>query len=153
MTDTARLALPLLTAGQAQKEMTVNEAFARLDLAVQASVVEVGRDAPPSAPAEGEAWIVGSMPGGVWTGHPGAIAGWTAGGWRFLQPNEGWRVWSIADGCSAVYHGGVWRLSVTPGVRAAAIAGPSGGAVIDAEARVALDAILDALRTHDLIQA
>ena len=32
MSDTARWALPLLEAGQAQKEMTVNEALTALDL-------------------------------------------------------------------------------------------------------------------------
>ena len=35
MTDTARWALPLLEAGQAQKEMTHNEALQRLDLLAQ----------------------------------------------------------------------------------------------------------------------
>lgn len=35
--------------------------------------------------------------------------------------------------------------------RGAAIAAPSGGAIIDAEARTALSAILSALRLHGLI--
>lgn len=152
MTDTARLALPLLMAGQAQKEMTVNETLARLDIAVQASAVEVGRDVPPTSPHEGETWIVGSTPAGAWHGRAGALAGWTAGGWRFLTPSDGWRVWSIADGCAVVHRGGTWRLSVAPGPRAAAIPNPIGGAVTDGEARAAIIAVLDALRGHGLIQ-
>jgi hypothetical protein len=39
------------------------------------------------------------------------------------------------------------------GARAAAILGPSGGSVVDAEARASVDAILDALREHGLIGA
>jgi hypothetical protein len=151
MTDTARLALPLLAAGQAQKEMTVNEALTRLDLAVQPTVAEIGRNLPPVAPTEGEAWIVGAAPTDAWSGHAGALAGWTAGGWRFLAPREGWRVWSSADGCAAVYSAGAWRLSVANGPRAAPISGPIGGAVVDAEARAVLASVLAALRAHGLV--
>lgn len=152
MTVTAKLALPLLAAGQAQKEITVNEAFARLDLAVQPSVVEVGRNAPPNMPGKGEAWIVGDAAAGAWAGHVGSVAGWTGGGWRFLEPHDGWRVWSIADRCAAVYRDGVWRLSVTPGPRASAVAEPIGGAVIDAEARSVLADVLDVLRDHGFVE-
>jgi hypothetical protein len=38
------------------------------------------------------------------------------------------------------------------GASAAAIASPSSGSVVDAEARGAIDAILGALRQHGLIQ-
>jgi hypothetical protein len=38
------------------------------------------------------------------------------------------------------------------GSRAAAIASPAGGATVDSEARVAVDAILGALREHGLIE-
>lgn len=163
MADTARWGLPLLDAGQAQKEMTVNEALARLDLLAQASVTAVGVDTPPLAPAEGEAWVVGPVPTGAWAGRADAVAGWTAGGWRFVTPREGMTLWSATDGCAASYTGGQWRVGSLAGRRvevggvqvvggrAAAITSPSGGAVVDAEARTALAAILTALRTHGLI--
>ena len=153
MTETARLALPLLAAGQAQKEMTVNEALARLDIAVHACVVEVGRNTPPAAPADGDAWILGAAPTGAWTGRPGALAGWTAGGRRFVAPREGLWIWSTADRCAAVYDNGGWRLSATPGPRTSAIGNPVGGAVVDVEARATLGAVLLALRHHNLIVA
>jgi hypothetical protein len=38
------------------------------------------------------------------------------------------------------------------GARAAAIAAPSGGSTVDAEARVAVEAILAAMRQHGLIE-
>lgn len=163
MSDTARLMLPLLAAGQAQKEMTVNEALARLDLATQAAVVSVGANTPPGTPAEGDAWVTGAAPTDAWAGQAGVIAGWTAGGWRFVAPREGMTVWSIADGCTAIRTGGMWRVGriagaaltiggvQVVGARRPAIAAPSGGATVDAEARVALAAMLAALAAHGLI--
>ena len=161
--DTVRFALPLIDAGQAQKDVTHNEALTALDLLVQAAVIAVGIDDPPTAPAPGEAWVVGATPSGAWAGHAGAIAGWTTGGWRFLSPCEGTEVWCEADACGARYRGGAWETGVlrgttllidgTPvvGARGAAIAAPSGGATVDAQARAAVAAILTALRDHGLI--
>ena len=92
MADTARSRLPMLEAGQAPKEMTVNEALARLDLLVQTGVVAVGIDTPPATPAEGQAWIVGGAPTGAWTAQPRALAGWEGRGVairRALQGHDG----------------------------------------------------------------
>lgn len=165
MTDesTARLALPLLQAGQAQKELSHNEALTLLDLATLAVVSAVGRDDPPPEPAAGACWIVGTAPGGAWTGQPRALAGWTPGGWRFVAAREGMAVWSIADAAEARFSAGAWtigvlsatRLSIAGvqvvGARRAGIAGPSGGGVVDVEARAALANVLAALRGHGLI--
>lgn len=163
MGETARWALPLLTAGQAQKEMTHNEALAVLDLLQGASVVAVGLDAPPAAPVAGQCWIVGAAPGGAWAGHGGALAGWTAGGWRFAAPREGMTAWSEADGAFAIRAGGAWQVGGLPaaelliggqrvvGARRPAIAAPAGGNTADAEARAAIGQILAALVAHGLI--
>jgi hypothetical protein len=160
---TVRLALPLIEAGQAQKEVTHNEALAALDLLVQAGVVASGVNTPPMSPAPGQAWVVGSAPGGAWAGQAGAVAGWTAGGWRFLTPCEGTEVWCEADGCTVRFRGGEWETGVLRGTalridgaavvgpRRAAIADPAGGATVDAAARSAIAAILAALRGHGLI--
>lgn len=144
---TGRLALPMLEPGQAQKEATHNEALATLDLATQASVMAMGVDAPPADPAIGESWIVGATPGGAWAGHALALAGWTAGGWRFVAPFEGLSAWSVADGSLARFDGAAWRIAA----RGAAIADPAGGSVIDVEARAGVAAILAALRAHGVI--
>ena len=140
-TDSARLALPYLEAGQAQKEWVHNEALALLDIAVQASVEAVGAATPPAAPAIGACWIVGAGAGGAWAGHAGAIAGWTDGGWRSVAPRPGMSAWSRADATSARFGEDGWQLD-----RSAAIAVPAGGTVIDAECRAAVGAILTALR-------
>ncbi|SFO03653.1 DUF2793 domain-containing protein [Sphingomonas sp. OK281] len=160
---TPRLALPMLQPAQAQKETTHNEALALLDLAVQASVLAVGTNVPPVAPVAGNAWIVGSAPTGGWAGQARAIAGWTSGGWRFVVPREGMTAWSVADAQAARFAGGAWTTGVLAGTRVtiggvdvvgarrAAIPDPTGGTIVDSQARTAIGAILGALRGHGLI--
>jgi hypothetical protein len=161
--STARHALPLIAPGQAQKEVSHNEALAALDLLVQPAVSGVGVNVPPDAPVEGECWIVGPTPSGAWSGHTHALAGWTAGGWRFAAPREGMAVWIGGTAGCARYTEGAWvtgtlhgervMLNGVPvvGAQRPAIASPTGGATVDAEARAALGAVLAALRTHGLI--
>lgn len=160
---TPRLAMPLLQPGQAEKEITHNEALAVLDLTVQASVLAVGRDDPPDAPAPGQCWIVGTAPGGDWAGRAGALAGWTSAGWRFAAPQEGFTAWSVADQATAHYAAGNWSIGRLSGSRVeidgiavvgpqgAAVPDPAGGSLIDAEARASLASILSRLRDHGLI--
>jgi hypothetical protein len=159
----ARLALPLLAAGQAQKEMTVDEALIRLDMTVQASAAAAGVDTPPAAPVTGQCWIVGDAPLEAWSGQAGALAAWTDGGWRFVAPIEGMAVWIENDGIVWRRVGGSWRAGDIAGARVlidgvqvvgaqtSAIAPPAGGAVVDAEARDTVAAILAALNHHGLI--
>lgn len=149
MDMTARLSLPLIAAGQAQKEITHNEALALLDLLVQGSVVALGMNVPPVAPDEGECWIVGDTPTGDWSGRAGAVAGWTAGGWRFAAPREGMALWVAEDGGLAWRIDSEWVLAVP----LSAIAEPAGGSVIDVEARAAIAAVLDVLVQHRLVVA
>jgi Protein of unknown function (DUF2793) len=164
MTDTSdRLALPLIAPGQAQKEMTHNEALARLDIMVQPVVQAVAPSAIPVNPALGQCWIVGGGATGVWAGRDGALAAWTLGGWRFVSPFEGMTAWSIADAMVVIRRGAGWsigqvnaqqiRINNVPllTVRQPAIATPSGGTVIDSESRTTIGAILATLRTHGLI--
>ncbi len=160
---TARLALPLLHPGQAQKEMSHNEALARLDLAVQACATAAGAETPPMDPAPGACWILGDDPEGEWAGQAHAVAGWTAGGWRFLAPAEGMRLWVAEAGGFALYSDGEWAVGATHGRlivdgeqvvggRLSGIEAPAGGAVIDFEARTAIAEILLALEEHGLIE-
>ena len=160
---TARLAMPLLAAGQVGKELTHNEALARLDMLVQTAVEAIGTNNPPPAPVAGQCWIVGAAPTGAWAGHGAALAGWTDGGWQFATPREGFAAWCISSAKPIAYHNGMWqegdvagdRLILAGqrvvGARAAAIADPAGGTVVDEAARQAVAAILGALRQHGLI--
>lgn len=160
----ARWALPLLQPGQAQKEMFHNEALTALDLLAQAAVLSAGVNTPPDDPTQGDCWLVGDSPEGDWTDYAGYLAGWTAGGWRFVAPRDGMTAWVAAENVFARYADGTWRIGDWPaatlsvggnnvvGPRQGAIADPAGGSVIDAESRAALAAILDAMRAHGLIE-
>jgi hypothetical protein len=162
--DSARLALPLLAAGQAQKELWHNEALALLDIAVQATVEGIGRDTPPVAPQPGRCWIVGAAPTGDWAGRAGAIAGWTAGGWRFVAPRAGLAAYHLPDGQQVVHDGAQWRHGdvrgarllidgrQVVGARGPAITVPDGGSTIDVELRACVEIILNSLRSHGLIE-
>jgi hypothetical protein len=164
MNDTSdRLALPLIAPGQAQKEMTHNEALTRLDIMVQPVVQAVAPASVPASPTLGQCWIVGVSAAGAWAGHDGALAAWTAGGWRFVAAFEGMTAWSIADAMVVVRRGAVWILGEVNArqirvdnvrvltARQPAIATPAGGTVVDGESRAAIGAILATLRTHGLI--
>jgi hypothetical protein len=164
MTDmTARFALPFLLPGQAQKELFHNEALGRLDAALQAAVEGPPQTSPPASPAEGQGWIVAPGAAGAWNGKEGCLAAWTSGGWRFVAPPAGMSVWNKADGLVLRYDGSAWSSGElvcsslriggvqVVGGRQAAVPSPSGGTIIDAEARAALGAVIAALMSHGLI--
>lgn len=130
---TPRFALPLLFAGQAQKEFTVNEALLRADLALQCTV-EDEVSAPPANPAVGLAWLVAPAPTGAFADHATDIAGFTASGWRFIAARPGMRLYDKTSACFRHYTD-IWERCVLP-------ATPSGGTTIDQEARTAIANIL-----------
>lgn len=160
---TPRFALPVLQPGQAQKELYHNEALALIDLGLHPCVIAMGVDTPPSAPILGACWIIGTAPTGVWAAAANYLAGWTAGGWRFVAPQDGMTVWSLQDGVYARFAAGNWtigeahyaRLLIDSvqviGPQQPSIANPVGGSVIDGEARASIATIIDALATHGLI--
>lgn len=149
MTDmpmTARYALPLLATAQAQKEMTHNEALALIDALLHAAVEAGPVDDPPAVPGPGQCWLVGSAPTGAWAGRANALAVHTDGGWRFTAPSAGMRVLRIGDGARLRFDGATWHGPAT-------IAAPSGGAVVDAEARAGLAALILLLEEHGLLKS
>lgn len=160
--SSGRFALPFIVPGQAQKELFHNEALARLD-AVLHAVVEAGAaTAPPVSPAAGESWIVAPGATGAWSGKSPAIACWTAGGWRFVDPVEGMLAWNRAAGVWMRWTGSDWSEGTFPvaalliggqqvvGPRLAEVPSPSGGTTIDVEARAAIGALIATLKSHGL---
>jgi hypothetical protein len=161
--NTPRLRLPLLTAAQAQKELTHNEALTLLDALASPVVQSVAPATIPASPIAGQCWIIGASPTGLWSGQANGVACWTEGGWRFVPPFAEMSVWSIADDMIVRFDGSAWIKGVTNAkayrvngtqvlsTQKAAITGPSGGAVADSECRIAVNAILNALRAHGVI--
>ena len=164
MDATARLGLPLLTAGQVQKEIFHNEALALLDLLVGGSLADGPVASPPASPPPGSLYLVAaSGTSGDFVGHEGQLAGWTQGGWRFVAPVEGMRLTVRSSGLDFHRWNGEWRSGSiraeelviggnrVVGPAAAAIAEPSGGTIVDVEGRACVAQILAALRGHGLV--
>lgn len=161
---TARFALPFILPGQAQKELFHNEALTRIDLALHPAVEGPPAAEPPPSPAQGECWIVAPDASGDWSGRDNLLAMWTEGGWRFLAPQSGMSAWNKAAAVPLLWDGDQWRDGdlvcsglLVDGVRVVgprqpAVASPSGGTIIDEEARSAIDAITAALMSHGLIE-
>lgn len=139
---TPRLDLPLLFAGQAQKEGFVNEVCARLDALVHGAI-EGELAAPPAAPLDGQCWLIGASASGAWAGREGQLAARQAGNWLYFSPKPGMRVINRATGQDLRFNSS-WSAAPRP-------AAPAGGTTIDAEARAAIGAILASLTTAGII--
>lgn len=163
MSASPRFGLPFLAPGQAQKELFHNEALATLDCALHACVEDV-LAAPPGAPEPGQAWIVAAGSTGAWADKTGQLAGWTEGGWRFVSPTPGMIVWNKAEGHWIHWRGSGWAQGSWPvssltiggvqvvGARLPDVPSPSGGTIIDAEARAAIGLLIATLKSHGLIE-
>ena len=134
--STPRFALPLLFAGQSQKEVFVNEAHALID-ALLHPACEAELAAPPADPQDGQAWLVAEGAAGEWAGQDGKLAARAAGNWLFASPRDGMRLFDRSTGQTLLYEGG-WRRPAAPVV-------PTAGAVVDAEARDAIANLIAAL--------
>ena len=157
-----RFDLPFIVPGQAQKEHFHNEALLRID-AMLCAVAEGAQASPPAAPSVGAAWIVAAPASDAWSQHQDSLAVWTVGGWRFVAPTEGMRVWNKAQNLEWRWEGAAWSVGAVigsqlflggqkvVGERCPAVPSPSGGTIIDAEARAAVDQIIVALMSHGLI--
>ena len=108
MSDTARFKMPFLDAAQAQKHVTVNEALARIDALAAGQVETVGRAAPPTAPVDGEVHLVGTGANGAWAGQDHGFAIFANGGWLFVPPWTGARIWSVEGRAELVFNGLDW---------------------------------------------
>ncbi|NVO22478.1 DUF2793 domain-containing protein [Donghicola mangrovi] len=103
-----RLDLPLLQPSQAQKHVTHNEALLRLDGAVQMVLQSLSQSAPPEAPAIGACYFTADAATGDWSPYPRMVAAYTASGWIYLQPAEGWLAWDASGGRCVVYQEDEW---------------------------------------------
>jgi len=163
MDATSRWALPLLFAGQAQKELFHNEGLVIADALLHGAAESADLAVPPVDAEPGRCWIVATGGSNEWAGKDGAVAVASEGGWRFVTPRTGLNMW-VVDRNVALFHDGTqWREAAVRdnglyfggdrvvGQRQDAIGDPTGGDVIDMEGRATIAAILDALRSHGLI--
>jgi len=141
---TPRYGLPLLFAGQSQKEFYVNEAHALAD-ALRHPACEGESADPPATPAEGETWLVASPATGDWAGAEGKIASRQSGNWLFAVPRDGMRMFDRSTGQILLYRGGWQRPAAPPA--------PVAGATVDTEARAAVADLIAALVDAGILAA
>lgn len=163
MLSSARLGLPLLSVGQAQKEIIHNEALIALDCLVQATFVGVPSNDPPSEPVVGQSYLCGGSPQGEWADQANAIALWTLSGWRFAPAFEGMTLRKVPEGAAWQFLNGKWLAGTLIcneiQVDGRRVVGPQvgplseviGGTVIDVEARRGISEMLAALQQHGLV--
>lgn len=139
---TPRFALPLLFAGQAQKEFFVNEAHGLIDTLMHPAV-EGASNIPPIAPAEGDAWLVAATAQDEWIGRENCLAVYIGTHWLFVPPQTGMQLFRKDLGQIAIFNG-LWELASEP-------VEPSGGVTIDAESRAAISGLIGVLRTVGIL--
>jgi Protein of unknown function (DUF2793) len=139
---TPNVGLPLLFAGQAQKEFYVNQALTILDALAQQAVV-ASLPQPPANADDGSCYRIAAPATGEWSGHADRLAIRIAGSWHLVTPAQGMMMFDRAAG--------VWLCFRSEWQSAPALAAPDGGAVIDVEARTMLAQLVAGLRSIGLI--
>ena len=109
------------------------------------AAIEGESDDPPATPNEGDTWLVGDTPTGVWADHSGKLASFQAGAWIYATPRDGMKVLDRPTGQDIRYVSG-WQRPVAP-------ATPSGGTTVDAEARTAIADLVAALASGGFFAA
>lgn len=118
MSETPKLKIPFLQASQAQKHVTVNEAFSRLDALSQISLISISQTTVPTMPLEGDCYSVPPGALGEWGGHVGKIASFSNGSWSYFDVIEGWQAWVEEEFQRVEFVNGSWRqiaVSSSPG--------------------------------------
>ncbi|MGE3251653.1 MAG: DUF2793 domain-containing protein, partial [Hyphomonadaceae bacterium] len=113
--SSSNLGLSYVQPAQAQKHVTVNETFLRLDALVQGVVQSRSADEEPASPIDGALYILpAGKTGDDWDGFADhALAYWRDGAWEGIAPKEGWCFYVADEGAYARYDGAAWDRLVT----------------------------------------
>ena len=149
MPQTPRLALPLLAAGQSQKDVTHNEALLGVDRLVALTVVSRSVATPPASAAEGEAWIVPAAGVAAWGQPAGTLMHRQGSGWLAQTPRDGQQA-LVGDEIVLLVHAAGWKM-VRRVEAPAVLALPTGGVSVDSEVRTAFAAMVVVLQRQGLI--
>lgn len=122
MSTSADLGILYLAGQQAQPEIIHNSALNQLQVLLT-GVISVALNTPPGSPTQGDTYILGASPTGVWAGRANCLAGYFGTGWVFVPGNdsagtpiamgarhEGLRVWSKADDKAYTWNGSAWAV-------------------------------------------
>jgi Protein of unknown function (DUF2793) len=93
---------------------------------IQANCISVlALSTPPGSPVNGNTYVVGAAPTGLWAGQANSIAYWAVdpqdgpsitpniatGAWEFYTPLAGWSVFDNATGLTWRYSGTAWNFT------------------------------------------
>ena len=92
MSNTPKLKMQELQNSASQSQVVNSSGYSILDVLVDKTVKSRGTNTPPSTPMDGDAYILGSSPTGLWSGKGTQIAYWrdSANVWQFIVPLTGW---------------------------------------------------------------
>lgn len=143
--NTPRFGLPNILVAQAHKEITHNESLGRIDALLHMSVAGMAA-APPNLGAgdAGKCWLIAAGATGAWQGREKSVACWNGASWDFIAPVAGMAIWHEQAQVALRFRGGEWQQ---PGT----VDAPQGGAIIDAEARSAIAALMTQLRAMGIL--
>lgn len=108
MSNTVNNGIPFVPENTIDPAAGLNESLLTVDALLQLAVVSVGDNAPPSSPANGARYIVGTAPTGAWAGRANQVAQWLDGGWRFYAARY---ALNAADGLVYVRQGATWSVA------------------------------------------
>lgn len=132
-----------MLAGQAQKEFFVNQALSIID-AVQHGAVRASLNEPPAVADEGDCYRVTTPAVAGWAGCEDHLAVRVGGSWHFISPREGMALFD-QDADTRLFFRSGWHTVEAPAI-------PTGGLVIDVEARAALEQLIGTLREGGLLK-
>jgi len=141
---TETFALPLLFAGQAQKEFYINQALLLIDTLLQ-GCVDDSLTTPPASASDGETYRIETGATGHWQGRDGTIAISVGQSWHYVAPKDGMRIYDRTAN-QLLFFQSIWHMASVP-------AEPQGGTTIDAEARATLAQVVEAMRDVGILPA
>lgn len=120
MQTSPRLSLSYIQPQQAQKHVTANESFRRLDAIVQMAVKSMTTAAEPGSPSDGDCYILpAGKTGAAWGAMTdGAVAYYVDGAWMQLTPRAGWRAHVEDTGQFHAFDGAEWKGEAALGAEA-----------------------------------
>lgn len=110
MEQSPRLSLSYVAPAQAQKHVTVNETFRRLDALTHLTVLSRALSVEPAGPAEGDAYIIpASASGAAWDNFvQNALAVFQDNAWIQIHAIIGMRAYVSDEGLMSVFDGTAW---------------------------------------------
>ena len=104
--------IPELSQGQAQKEITHNEALRYIDALVNNVVLDNTLTTPPVSPVEGGIYIPAATATDAWVGQEDKLALYINSEWKFVTPSTDYIIYSTADNSLIKWDGAAWSQLV-----------------------------------------